>query len=98
MRALIMDEPSNGAERTNVREAPTPVPGPGEVAIDVAYAGVNFIDVMARRGDAGYATGWPFVPGLEVAGTVRELGPGADGLAVGERVAALTGGGGLAEV
>lgn len=53
---------------------------------------------MARRADAGYVNSWPFVPGMEVAGTVRALGPGVEGLAVGERVSALTGAGGLAEV
>jgi NADPH:quinone reductase len=98
MRALVMEEPFDGPDRTAVRSVPTPQPGAGEVAIEVAYAGVNFIDVMARRGDPGYASSWPFVPGLEIAGTVRALGPGVSGLAVGQRVAALTGSGGLAEV
>ena len=72
--------------------------GDGEVAIDVAYAGINFIDVMARRGDPGYASSWPYVPGLEVAGTVRAVGKGVTDRRVGERVAAFTAGGGLAEV
>ena len=78
--------------------SPSPEPGRGEVAIDVDCAGVNFIDVMARRGDPGYAAVWPFVPGLEAASKVRSLGPGVDGLAIGERVAAFTGAGGLADV
>ncbi|MFC4588849.1 quinone oxidoreductase family protein [Sphaerisporangium corydalis] len=68
------------------------------MTIDVAYAGVNFIDVMARRGDAGYVPAWPYVPGLEVAGTVREVGAGVGDLTAGQRVAAFTPGGGLAEV
>jgi NADPH2:quinone reductase len=72
--------------------------GTGQVAIGVAYAGVNFIDVMARRGDPGYASSWPYVPGLEVAGTVLETGPGVTGLEPGHLVAAFTRGGGLAEV
>src|SRR2546423_4874441 len=93
-----MTEPSAGSECTEVREVETPRPGPGEVTIDVARAGVNFMDVMARRGDPGYATSWPYVPGLEVAGAVREVGPGVAELVVGQRVAAYTGGGGLAEV
>jgi NADPH:quinone reductase len=53
---------------------------------------------MARRGDDGYASSWPYVPGLEVAGTVRALGPGVERPAAGTRVAAFVGGGGLAEV
>jgi NADPH2:quinone reductase len=98
MRALMMTGPSQGADRTEIREMEEPRPGPGEVTIDVAYAGINFLDVMARRGDAGYAGAWPYVPGLEVAGTVREIGRDVTGLAVGQRVAAFTAGGGLAEV
>ena len=98
MLALVMQEPFDGPDRTAVRSVPVPEPGAGEVTIDVAYAGVNFIDVMARRGDPGYATGWPFVPGLEVAGRVRQVGVGVTGVATGDRVAALTGSGGLASV
>lgn len=97
MRALVMTEPSQGPEFTEVRSIPVPRPGAGQVRIDVAFAGINFVDVMARRGDRGYASTWPYVPGLEVAGTVREVGGGVTGLAIGERVAAFTRGGGLAE-
>jgi NADPH:quinone reductase len=98
MYALMMTGPSQGADRTEVREIEEPRPGPGEVTIDVACAGINFLDVMARRGDAGYVTAWPYAPGLEVSGTVREIGPDVTGLAVGQKVAAFTAGGGLAEV
>lgn len=98
MRALLMTGPSHGVDRTQVREIEEPRPGPGEVTVDVAYAGINFIDVMARRGDPGYATAWPYVPGMEVSGTVRETGPDVTGIAAGQRVAAFTAGGGLAEV
>jgi NADPH:quinone reductase len=98
VQALTMTEPSPGADRTEVRKVDEPRPGPGEVTIDVAYAGINFMDVMARRGDPGYASGWPFTPGLEVAGTIREVGPGFTTLAEGQRVVAYTPGGGLAEV
>jgi NADPH2:quinone reductase len=98
MRALIFDRPAPDAGATRVGEVATPEPGPGELTIEVKAAGVNFIDVMARRGDPGYADGWPFIPGLEVAGIVRALGPGVDGPAVGMAVAAFTRTGGLAEV
>jgi NADPH2:quinone reductase len=98
MRALLMTGPSQGVDRTEIREIEEPRPGPGEVTIDVAYAGINFMDVMARRGDAGYAGAWPYAPGLEVSGAVREIGPGVTNLAVGQRVGAFTAGGGLAEV
>ena len=98
MRAVVMTKPSQTSDRTEVGEVPVPRPGTGEVSIDVSAAGINFIDVMARRGDQGYATSWPYLPGLEVAGTVREVGQDVDGVSVGQRVAAFTAGGGLAEV
>ncbi|MFE6054294.1 zinc-binding alcohol dehydrogenase family protein [Kitasatospora sp. NPDC056446] len=97
MRALVMTAPG-GAEHSQIREVGVPHPGPGEVAVDVAYAGLNFVDVMARRGDAGYTAEWPYRPGKEVSGTVREVGEGVTGLAVGDRVVAAPVGAGLAEV
>src|SRR4051812_46270376 len=98
MRGLVMTAPG-GAENSEIREVDVPRPAAGEVGIDVEFAGVNFMDVMARRGDAGYASSWPYRPGLEIAGTVRELGVGVSELAVGDRVAAVAlGGGGFAEV
>jgi NADPH:quinone reductase len=98
MRAVVMSEPSPGPDRTEVRTIDPPHPGPGQIGIDVQFAGINFIDVMARRGDPGYASAWPYVPGLEVAGTVRAVGPGVTAAVPGQRVAAFTIGGGLAEV
>ncbi len=98
MQALTMIGPSQGADQTEVRKVEDLTPGPGEVTIDVAYAGINFMDVMARRGDPGYASGWPYVPGLEVSGSVREVGDGFSTLEPGQRVVAYTPGGGLAEV
>ncbi|WP_441247856.1 quinone oxidoreductase family protein [Kitasatospora sp. McL0602] len=97
MRALQMARPG-GAEHTTVQNIAVPEPGPGELTIDVSHAGVNFVDVMARRGDAGYVPAWPYRPGKEVAGTVRALGPGVTGFAIGDRVAAATVDGGFAEV
>ncbi|MFF7993716.1 zinc-binding alcohol dehydrogenase family protein [Kitasatospora xanthocidica] len=97
MRALVMTAPG-GAENSQIREVEAPRPGPGQVAIDVAYAGLNFVDVMTRRGDAAYTGDWPYRPGKEVSGTVRELGEGVTGLTVGDRVVAAPVGAGLAEV
>ena len=98
MRTLVMSEPAPGPERTAVQDVPEPRPGNGQVTIEVAHAGVNFLDVMARRGDPGYAPSWPYTPGFEVAGRVRETGPGVTGLAPGQRVAAFTRGGGFADI
>lgn len=98
MRALVMSGPALGPERTALAEVPVPRPADGEVSIEVTHAGVNFLDVMARRGDPGYVPAWPYVAGLEVAGRVRETGPGVTGLVPGQAVAAFTRGGGFAEV
>ena len=98
MKAVIITAPAADGRTTSVADIDEPQPGPGQVAIDVAYAGINFIDIMARRGDPGYASAWPYVPGLEVAGTIRSVGAGGHELHPGQRVAALTPGGGMAEV
>ncbi|WP_205710898.1 zinc-binding alcohol dehydrogenase family protein [Isoptericola sp. BMS4] len=98
MQALVFDGPARDTAATRVAAVERPAPGPGQVAIAVEYAGINFKDVMARRGDGGYAQSWPFVPGLEVAGHVLAVGPGVDTPEPGQRVAALTNTGGLAEV
>ncbi|WP_227979548.1 quinone oxidoreductase family protein [Nocardia spumae] len=75
-----------------------PEPGPGRVAIDVSYAGANFAEVLYRRGVVDVPL--PFVPGIEVSGRIRALGPEVTGLSVGQPVTALTivDGGGYAEV
>jgi len=95
MRAVVVPE-YGGPEVLAVRELPEPEPGPGEVSIAVTFAGVNFTDVRNRIGDGLGAV--PFVPGVEVAGTVRALGEGVTGLRPGQPVAALTRGHGYAEV
>jgi NADPH:quinone reductase len=79
----------------HVADHPIPTAGPGQVLIRVAYAGLNFTDVLARRGAPGYANQWPFVPGMEVAGTVEgPVGAGVAGLAPGDTVVAFTPDGG----
>lgn len=96
MRAMIFEE-FGGPEVLHPVELPEPSPGPGEVAIDVAYAGVNFADIRARA--EGYRVpGLPFRPGLEVAGRVRAVGEGVTGVAPGQEVTAFLSGGGYSEV
>ena len=89
-----------GPDVLEVREAPDPTPGPGEVLIRVSAAGVNFADVMARMGLYPDAPPLPFVVGYEVAGTVEKLGPGSaqDGVQPGSRVLALTRFGGYSDL
>ena len=78
-------------------ERPTPAPGPDEVLIRVAAAGVNRPDVMQRRGKYPPPPGASDIPGLEVAGTVMTLGAGVQDWRVGDAVCALVSGGGYAE-
>ncbi len=73
-----------------------PVAGPGEVAIRVAYAGVQYGDVLVREGH--FPVPRPFVPGFEAAGEIIAVGEGVGGNRIGERVVALVGGGAYAEV
>jgi NADPH2:quinone reductase len=86
-----------------VADLPDPVAGPGQVAIDVTHAAVGLVDVYIRQGlfkDRPGLPQPPYVPGLEVAGTVRALGAGVTGFTVGEHVVALSadGTGGYASV
>jgi NADPH:quinone reductase len=82
-----------------VEEHPDPTPGAGEVLVRVRAAGLNGADMMQRRGLYPAPPGSPQdIPGLELAGEVQALGAGATRFALGERVMAITGGGGQAEL
>jgi NADPH:quinone reductase-like Zn-dependent oxidoreductase len=89
MRAVAITK-HGGPGVLEVQERPAPELRVGEVRIDVAAAGINFADVMARMGLYPDAPKPPCVVGYEVAGTILELGEGVDGLSHGERVLAGT--------
>ena len=76
---------------------PTPKPGPGELLVKVAAAGVNRPDVLQRYGKYPPPPGASDLPGLEIAGTVAALGTGVTGFKLGDKVCALISGGGYAE-
>lgn len=95
MLALIATQPREDPTVSDIEE---PTPGVGAVTVRVEFAGVNFADVMALRGDHGYANDGKFVPGLEVVGIVERLGPGVEHPRPGVRVAAYLPCGGFAEV
>ncbi|GII79063.1 quinone oxidoreductase [Sphaerisporangium rufum] len=84
MHAIVVSETGGSAALVH-RKAPDPEPGPGEVLVDVAAAGVNYIDVYHREGR--YPLPTPFIPGSEGAGTVTAVGPGVTDVARGDRVA-----------
>lgn len=95
MRAIVAPQP-DGAELLDVVERPVPRPGPGEVLIRVAAAGVNRPDILQRRGLYPPPAGAPDILGLEVVGTVVRAGEGAEDL-LNRLVCALIAGGGYAE-
>jgi NADPH2:quinone reductase len=76
-----------GPDVLTLAERDAPRPGPGQLLVHVAAAGVNFMDIYQREGRPPYGRELPFVPGAEGAGTVAALGPGVDGFAAGDRVA-----------
>jgi len=94
MRAVEVPEYGDSSVLTLTDRSP-PERSANEVSIDVAAAGVNFADVEQRRGNYPDGPSPPFVPGLAVAGTVAAA-PSESDLAVGDRVVALTSGGGYA--
>jgi putative PIG3 family NAD(P)H quinone oxidoreductase len=95
MKAIVAPQP-DGAEELAVVDRQVPRPGPGEVLIQVAAAGVNRPDILQRRGLYPPPAGAPDILGLEVAGMVVEAGEGAEDH-VGHQVCALVAGGGYAE-
>jgi len=96
MRAVIITQPG-GPEVLRLEEVPDPVPGPGEVLVAVAAAGLNRADVLQRQGHYPPPPGSPPYPGMECSGRIIELGPEVAGWQVGDEVCALLGGGAYAE-
>jgi NADPH2:quinone reductase len=95
VRAVVVEQ-TGGPEVLGVKEVATPSPASGQVVVDVAASGVNFIDCYQRS--SAYPKPLPFIAGSEGAGTVSAVGPEVEGVAVGDRVAwAMVDGGGYAE-
>ncbi|MEP0260755.1 MAG: NADPH:quinone oxidoreductase family protein [Sulfitobacter sp.] len=91
MQVTAYDEP------LTLQELEMPMPGQGEVLIQVDTCGLNFGDLLIIKGTYQEKPPLPFTLGMEMAGTITALGEGVDGLKVGQRVAAYTGFNGLAE-
>jgi NADPH2:quinone reductase len=96
MRAVVVDAPG-GIDALTVREMPDPRPGPGEILIDVAYAGCNWADTQIRSGTYPFPPEYPCVPGFEISGRVLMTGEGVDGFTEGDKVAAISPFGGYAQ-
>ena len=99
MRAVVVETPA-GLDRLQLKDVPEPLPGPGEVVIEVYFAACNWSDIQRREGVYPTPVTYPTVLGLELSGRVVRVGPTVRGLKQGDRVAAITGpymGGGFAE-
>ncbi len=96
MRSVVIPR-HGGPEVLTIRESDDPIPKPGEVRVRVKAAGLNFAEIMARKGLYPDAPKPPLVVGYEVAGVVDALGAGTTGVAVGARVGAMVRFGGHAE-
>ncbi|MDA8370138.1 MAG: NAD(P)H-quinone oxidoreductase [Nocardiopsaceae bacterium] len=98
MHAIVISEPGT-ADVLTWAQVPDPVPGPGEVLVDVAATAVNRADINQRQGNYPPPPGAPEYPGLECSGRIAQLGPGTEdsGWSIGDEVCALLSGGGYAE-
>lgn len=90
MRAIAIDR-FGGPEVLSACDVDVPSPGTGDVRVQLACAGINYIDVYMRNGayarSETYRTPLPMVPGMEGAGTVDAVGPAVEGFSIGQRVA-----------
>jgi NADPH:quinone reductase len=97
MNAIVIPRPG-GPDVLAVEERPRPSPGPGDILVRVHASALNRADILQRRGKYPAPPGAPEdIPGLEYAGEVAEVGPGAGLWAVGNRVMGIVAGGGHAE-
>ena len=96
MQAIVCHE-LTGPAALRLEEVPEPRPGPGQVRLGVKACGVNFADSLITRGQYQKQPHPPFSPGFEVSGEVLELGDGVQGIAIGDRLIAMTPHGGYAE-
>lgn len=96
MTAIGFDAPG-GPEVLKPQQRPVPQPGPGQILVHVAVAGVNRPDVLQRMGGYAPPPGASDIPGLEIAGRIVALGEGVSRYEVGDQVCALVAGGGYAE-
>lgn len=97
MKAIHLIKYGESSEAFEIREVAKPEVKAGEVLIKVKVSGINFADVMARRGIYGDAPPLPAVLGYDVAGSIEEIGDGVEGFKKGQMVTAMTRFGGYAE-
>ncbi len=87
MKAYVLEK-TGGPEVLSIGEFPEPSPGPGEVKVKIAAIGLNYAEVLSRRGQYTWAPKRPYIPGMEAYGEVVEVGEGVEKVAVGQMVLA----------
>ena len=97
MKVIVLVKKGAASTAFKMREVPKPIAKPGEVLIKVAAFGLNFADVMARKGLYKEAPPLPCILGYDVAGIIDAVGEGVLNLKIGDRVTAMTRFGGYAE-
>ncbi|MCR9271408.1 MAG: NADPH:quinone oxidoreductase family protein [Hyphomonadaceae bacterium] len=97
MRALVCHALSDDFSGVEIREVEPPTPGPGEVLIEVRATSLNFPDLLLCQGKYQLKLDPPFIPGMDLAGTVAALGEGVDSFAIGDAVCGGARFGGFAE-
>lgn len=97
MKAYVVRRLSDDFSGAGVEDVADPTPGLGEILVRIEAAGVNFPDLLMAQGLYQAKPPPPFTPGMEIAGVVEALGPGADGFASGQAVVGGVGLGGFAE-
>ena len=96
MKAVIVTKHGD-PDKMEIQDVSMPIPGPNEICIKVSKAGINFADILSRMGLYPGAPKPQFTPGMEVSGTIHELGPDVEGFEVGDRVVGSGTNGGYAE-
>src|SRR5688572_3420099 len=97
MKGIYIVKHGSADEAFEIRETPKPAPKPGEVLIKVEGFGLNFADVMARKGLYQDAPPLPGLIGYDICGTAEKIGTGVTNIAEGDRVTAMSRFGGYAE-
>jgi NADPH:quinone reductase-like Zn-dependent oxidoreductase len=85
MRAIVLGR-HGGPDVLSVHIVPDPTPGPGEVRVRIEAIGLNFAEVLSRKGLYGWAPPMPYTLGMEATGTIDALGADVEGRAIGDRV------------
>ncbi len=97
MKAIFLVKNGESQDSFEIRDTEMPKAGAGQVVIKVQASGLNFADVMAKRGLYGEAPPLPAILGYDVSGTISEIGQGVTGFSIGQAVTAMTRFGGYAE-